>query len=74
MLISDGQKKLSVMLGICVSWAPFIQWWFAINGLVEMLIYGAFLFLERTIWYRMHLIQERLQWQSGWRYVQSDMS
>ena len=31
MLISDGQKKLSVMLGICVSWAPFIQWWFAIN-------------------------------------------
>ena len=45
MLISDGQKKLSVMLGICVSWAPFIQWWFAINGLVEMLIYGAFFVL-----------------------------
>lgn len=41
MLISDGQKKLAVMLAICVSFAPFLQWWFAINGLVEMLIYGA---------------------------------
>ena len=41
MLISDGQKKLSVMLAVCVSAAPFLQWWFAINGLVEMLIFGA---------------------------------
>lgn len=41
MLISDGQKKLSVLLGVCVSFAPFLQWWFAINGLAEMLIYGA---------------------------------
>lgn len=41
MLITDGQKKLSVMVSICVSFAPFLQWWFAINGLVEMLIYGA---------------------------------
>ncbi len=40
MLITDGQKKLSVMLSVCVSFAPFLQWWFAINGLVEMLIYG----------------------------------
>lgn len=41
MLITDGKKKLSVMLSVCVSFAPFLQWWFAINGLVEMLIYGA---------------------------------
>lgn len=41
MLITDEQKKLSVMLSVCVSFAPFLQWWFAINGLVEMLIYGA---------------------------------
>ena len=41
MFITGGQKKLSVMLSICVSFAPFLQWWFAINGLVEMLIYGA---------------------------------
>lgn len=41
MLITDGQKRLSVMLSVCVSFAPFLQWWFAINGLVEMLIYGA---------------------------------
>lgn len=41
MFITGGQKKLSVMLSVCVSFAPFLQWWFAINGLVEMLIYGA---------------------------------
>ena len=41
MLITDGQKKISVMLSVCVSFAPFLQWWFAINGLVEMLICGA---------------------------------
>ncbi len=41
MLITDGQKRLSVMLSVCVSFAPFLQWWFAINGLAEMLIYGA---------------------------------
>lgn len=41
MLITDGQKKISVMLSVYVSFAPFLQWWFAINGLVEMLIYGA---------------------------------
>ena len=46
MLITDGQKKLSVMLSVCVSFAPFLQWWFAINGLVEMLIYGACFVLE----------------------------
>lgn len=65
MFITGGQKKLSVMLSICVSFAPFLQWWFAINGLVEMLIYGACFVLEVTIWYHMHLIQEN---RSGSRY------
>ena len=48
MFITGGQKKLSVMLSICVSFAPFLQWWFAINGLVEMLIYGACFVLGRN--------------------------
>ena len=41
LLITDKSKKLSVLLSVCVAWAPFLQWWFAVNGLAEMLIYGA---------------------------------
>lgn len=39
MLISDN-KKLSLAYAILFSFSPFIHWWFAINGLVEMLIFG----------------------------------
>ena len=41
MLISENKRTLAVMLAVCVTFAPFLQWWFAVNGLVEMLIYGA---------------------------------
>lgn len=33
------------MLSVCISFAPFLQWWFAINGLAEMLIFGACILL-----------------------------
>lgn len=39
MLLTDENKKLSVIYTMLVSFAPVIQWWFAINGLVEMVIY-----------------------------------
>lgn len=45
MLLTDKNKKLSVMLSACISFAPFLQWWFAINGLAEMLIFGACILL-----------------------------
>ncbi|WP_371286856.1 hypothetical protein [Dorea sp.] len=30
---------MSVVLSFLISFAPVVQWWFAINGLVEMLIF-----------------------------------
>lgn len=39
MLISNKRKILSFMYAGLILWAPIVQWWFAINGLVEMLIY-----------------------------------
>lgn len=57
MLLSGGNKKLSVMLSVCVAFAPFLQWWFAINGLAEMLIYGACFVLGEN-----YLVTARYGW------------
>lgn len=40
MLITKKNKKLSVIMACLVSFAPVVQWWFAINGFVEMLVFG----------------------------------
>lgn len=40
MLITGKNKLLSATFAVLVSFAPFVQWWFAINGLVEMLVFG----------------------------------
>lgn len=39
MLITKKDKRLSVVMAFLISFAPVIQWWFAVNGLVEMLIF-----------------------------------
>ena len=39
MLVTGKNKRLSVVLSFLISFAPVVQWWFAINGLVEMLIF-----------------------------------
>ena len=38
MFITNKNKKLSLSLAILMAFSPVIQWWFAINGLVEMII------------------------------------
>lgn len=40
MLLTGDRKGLSVMGATLTAFAPIVQWWFAINGLVEMLIFG----------------------------------
>lgn len=41
MLITNNNRKLSLLGAFLVAFTPIVQWWFAINGLVEMLIFGA---------------------------------
>ena len=38
-LLTKDKRGLSVVYALAVLFAPVVQWWFAINGLVEMLIY-----------------------------------
>lgn len=40
MLFTKKNKILAVTFAVLITWAPIVQWWFAINGLVEMLIFG----------------------------------
>jgi len=59
MLIAKKDKAVSLFLAVCVCFAPFLQWWYAVNGLVEMLICGSVFLLglrclltEMRLWKR----------------------
>lgn len=40
MMLTKGKKGYSVMAAFLIAFAPVVQWWFAINFLVEMLVAG----------------------------------
>ncbi|NMN00824.1 hypothetical protein G1C96_1403 [Bifidobacterium sp. DSM 109958] len=40
MMLTNGGKRLSVALAALVAWAPVVQWWFAINAFVEMIVFS----------------------------------
>ncbi len=40
MLLTNKNKTLSCAYAFLIAFAPTVQWWFAINGLVEQLIFG----------------------------------
>ena len=40
MLLTNKNKTLSLAYSILITFSPLVQWWFAINGLVEQLIMG----------------------------------
>lgn len=40
MLLTNKNKTLSLAYAILITFSPLVQWWFAINGLVELLIMG----------------------------------
>lgn len=39
-IIKKGARSLALGFAFLVAFAPLVQWWFAINGLVEMLLFG----------------------------------
>lgn len=49
--LTNGNKPYAVLGSILITFAPIVQWWFAINGLVEMLIATqlSLLFLDKYI-------------------------
>lgn len=39
MLLTENRKRLAGAYAMLMAFAPVVQWWFAVNGLLEMLIY-----------------------------------
>ena len=39
-LLTNRNKKLALAYSLLITFSPLVQWWFAINGLVEQLIFG----------------------------------
>ena len=50
-IITSKNNRLSCVYSFLITFAPVVQWWFAINGFVEMLIFFqlSLVFLERYI-------------------------
>lgn len=40
MLITKKRKDISLIGAILITLAPAVQWWFAVNGFVEMIVFG----------------------------------
>ena len=40
MLITKNRKDISLITAFLITLAPAIQWWFSVNGLVEMIVFG----------------------------------
>lgn len=40
MIITKKNKLLSVICAVMVTLAPIVQWWFAVNGIAEIFIFG----------------------------------
>lgn len=60
MLLTRKNKFWSLMLALLVSFAPLVQWWFAINGLVEMLALGQLFILMVYVFLTTDKWQKRL--------------
>ena len=40
MILTKKSKLLALIYALLITWSPVVSWWFAINGLVEMLVFG----------------------------------
>lgn len=50
MILTNKSKLLALIYTLMVTWSPVVQWWFAINGLVEMLVFGQLALIMITLY------------------------
>lgn len=50
MIFTQKSKLLSLIYALLITWSPVVQWWFAINGLVEMLVFGQLALIMITLY------------------------
>ena len=70
-LFTRDDRRLSLVWACAVSLAPVVQWWFAVNGLLEMLIFGQLallllrFYLETANYWARGAVMLGLVWCSG---------
>lgn len=50
MILAKKSKLLALSYALLITWSPVVSWWFAINGLVEMLIFGQLALIMITLY------------------------
>lgn len=62
LLIAHGHKKLAGYGAILVAFAPLVEWWFAVNGTVELFVFGEGLVLSLHHLLRTRTVRGRWGW------------
>lgn len=65
MYLTQKKKLLSVVYSLLLSGSPLVAWWFAINGLVEMFIFGQLAILLFIQWMHVRQLWEKLLYMAG---------
>ncbi|PKM61574.1 MAG: hypothetical protein CVU99_02790 [Firmicutes bacterium HGW-Firmicutes-4] len=50
MILAKKSKLLALIYALLITWSPVVSWWFAINGLVEMLVFGQLVLIMITLY------------------------
>ena len=40
LLVADGRRRLAAYGAVLIGFSPLVEWWFAVNGTVELLVFG----------------------------------
>lgn len=65
MLLTDKKKLLSFIGAIMILLAPIIQWWFAVNGIVEIFVFGELAILLLDKYMKNNNLKKRIMYLAG---------
>ena len=61
-LYTKDNKYLSALVATLVAFAPIVLWWFAINGIVELFVFGQLLVIGLYHFLRSDTLKSRFAW------------
>ncbi len=62
MILSKKNKLLSLLMAILVTFSPMVQWWFAVNGMAEILIFGELALVSLYYYINAKSLSKRIIW------------
>ena len=59
-IFTKDDKGMSLSYAVLVAFSPVVQWWFSINGFVEMLIFGQAAVILTVLYFREKLLTKKI--------------